>query len=298
MKIAFIGLGEAASAFISGWGATRADTIQAFDIKTLDQNTAPVITARARDLGITATDTAQAALKEAELVFSTVTADQAVTAAETYAPFLQKDALWCDLNSCAPHSKRQACTAIENAGARYLDVAVMAPVHPKRNLVPCLISGPHATAAKPILDALPMSTTLAGPDVGHASAIKLVRSIMVKGLEALTAECALAAAAAGVADDVFPSLKDGHPKIDVPARAAYNLERMTVHGTRRAAEMEECAAMLAHLGLPNDMTQGTVRWQNEIATIGLNLNDENTPNWNWFADRLLPHLIDTPDTAN
>jgi 3-hydroxyisobutyrate dehydrogenase-like beta-hydroxyacid dehydrogenase len=298
MKIAFIGLGEAASAFISGWGAKHADAIRAFDIKSLDDETAPVITSRAQGLGVTATATPDAALQGADLIFSTVTADQAVKVAEAYAPFLQKDALWCDLNSCAPHSKRQACTAIENAGGRYLDVAVMAPVHPKRNMVPCLISGAPANTAKPILDALPMSTTISGPDVGRASAIKLVRSIMVKGLEALTAECALAAAAAGVADDVFPSLKDGHPKIDVPARAAYNLERMTVHGVRRAAEMEECAAMLAHLGLPNDMASGTVRWQTAIASAGLDLSDDSAPNWDWFADRLLPRLIDASDRSD
>ena len=56
-----------------------------------------------------------------------------------------------------------------------------------------------------------------GP-VGRASSIKMVRSIMVKGLEALTAECSLAAAAAGVSEEVFPSLKSGHPKIDVEER--------------------------------------------------------------------------------
>ena len=143
---------------------------------------------------------------------------------------------------------------------------------------------------QPVLEALPMSVTVAGEEVGRASAIKLVRSIMVKGLEALTAECALAAAAAGVADDVFPSLKDGHPEIDVPARAAYNFERMSVHGARRAAEMEECAAMLSDLGLPNVMATGTVHWQSKIASMKLPMDHVGEADWEWFADRLLQQI--------
>lgn len=289
-KIAFIGLGEAAGAIISGWGAVRGHQIRAFDIKSLDENTAPEIESRAKELGIFAAPTAREALDGAELVFSTVTADQAVTAAESYAPHMGRDALWCDLNSCAPHSKRRASEIIESAGGRYLDVAVMAPVYPKQNMVPCLLSGPEAEQARAVLEALPMAVSVAGGDVGRASSIKLVRSIMVKGLEALTAECALAAAAAGVADDVFPSLKDGPPKIDVPTRAAYNLERMTVHGVRRAAEMDECAAMLKHLGLPSAMAEGTAAWQRSVAAIGVPLEKEDAPSWDWFAERLLAKI--------
>ena len=286
-QIAFIGLGEAASAFISGWAKARAASIKAFDIKSLHDGTAPEIADRAKALGIEATISAKGALAGAELVFSTVTADQAVAAAESYSPLLSNNALWCDLNSCAPQSKRQASDIIRDAGGRYLDVAVMAPVHPKKNMVPCLLSGPEAEGARRVLEALPMSVSVVGTEVGHASSIKLVRSIMVKGLEALTAECALAAAAAGVADNVFPSLKDGHPGIDVPTRAAYNFERMTIHGVRRAAEMDECAKMLAHLGLPNAMAAGTADWQRKIASARLQIGKDESLDWEWFADRLM-----------
>lgn len=290
MQIAFIGLGEAATAFISGWSATQHHSIRAFDIKSLNAETSNEITNRAKALGIEATASAKSALVGAELVFSTVTADQAVAAAESYAPDIEKDALWCDLNSCAPESKRQAAEVIKNAGGRYLDVAVMAPVNPKKNMVPCLLSGPGAEDESRVLEALPMSVSVVGTQVGRASAIKLVRSIMVKGLEALTAECALAAVAAGVADDVFPSLKDGHPQIDVPTRAAYNLERMVVHGERRAAEMDECATMLTNLGLPNDMARSTAQWQRQVASFRSHFDDNQTEDWELFLDKLLRDL--------
>lgn len=98
---------------------------------------------------------------------------------------------------------------------RYVDVAVMEPVYPKQLDVPLLISGQWSGDVLDILAQLSLNFRIIEGAVGRASSIKMVRSIMVKGLEALTAECALAAHAADVMDEVFPSLRDGHPNIDV-----------------------------------------------------------------------------------
>ncbi|KUF11137.1 DUF1932 domain-containing protein [Pseudoponticoccus marisrubri] len=288
MRIAFIGLGEAASAFITGWGPERAGQITAFDRKTADPATAEEITDRAASLGVTACASPAEALAGAELVFSTVTADQAIAAAEACAPHLPEGAQWCDLNSCAPASKVHAAGLITRAGGRYLDVAVMAPVHPRLNMVPCLVSGPEARAMAPVLDGLPMALRVVGDAVGRASSIKMVRSIMVKGLEALTAECTLAAQAAGVADEVFPSLAAASPPIDVPARAAYNFERSLRHGARRAAEMDEVARMLRDLGLPDAMARATSEWQARLAATGVTPPEgADLPDHDWFAEAIL-----------
>lgn len=290
MRIAFIGLGEAASAIISGWGDARASLIRAYDVKTDQAETAGEIARRAEELGVQACHSPKAAVTDATVVFSTVTADQAVVAANESAPHLSPGTWWCDLNSCAPASKREAALVIGAAGGRYLDVAVMAPVHPKRNLVPCLVSGEDAEDGCAMLADLPMSVKPVGGEVGRASSIKLVRSIMVKGLEALTAECALAARAAGVAEDVFPSLKDGSPHIDMPERTAYNLERMVTHGARRAAEMDECAEMLSDLGLPNVMARGTADWQRMAADVKIDPAGDTAQKWVSYADALLIRL--------
>ncbi len=290
MRIAFIGLGEAAGAIISGWGDVRASSIRAYDVKTDRAETAGEIARRAVELAVESCRSPASAVAGATVVFSTVTADQAIVAAEESAPYLPPGTWWCDLNSCAPGSKRQAARVIGAAGGRYLDVAVMAPVFPKRNLVPCLVSGEAAEDGCAMLADLPMSVKVVGGEVGRASSIKLVRSIMVKGLEALTAECALAARAAGVAEDVFPSLKDGPPGIDMPERTVYNLERMVAHGARRAAEMNECAAMLSDLGLPNVMARGTAEWQRTVSSAEIDLADGTEQDWAWYADALLTRL--------
>ena len=290
MRIAFIGLGEAAGAFISGWGGAMVEAIRTYDIKSDDPKTAGEIRSRAKELGLRLCGSATEALDGADLIFCTVTADQAVAAADGYAAFMEDGAVWCDLNSCAPQSKLRANGIVRSLGGRYLDVAVMAPVYPKRNLVPCLISGPDAAELAPILQGLPMHVRVMGDQVGRASSIKMVRSIMVKGMEALTAECALAATAAGVEDEVFPSLKSGHPWIDVPERAAYNFERTLVHGKRRAAEMDEVAKMLTDLGLPNGMAAATADWQRVLSGSGVALPADSVPDHRWFSQAYLQAL--------
>jgi 3-hydroxyisobutyrate dehydrogenase-like beta-hydroxyacid dehydrogenase len=113
-----------------------------------------------------------------------------------------------------------------------------------------------------------MRATIAGKEVGAAAAIKMVRSVMIKGIEALTLECFLAAARAGVVDEVAASLKNNYPGLDWAKVIPYNLERMASHGERRAAEMEEVAATLSELGVEPLMTTATVKRQREMGEIG------------------------------
>jgi 3-hydroxyisobutyrate dehydrogenase-like beta-hydroxyacid dehydrogenase len=209
------------------------------------------------------------------MIFCLVTADQAVVAAETAAPHLAPGALWLDGNSCSPGAKRRAATVIEAAGGRYVDLAIMAPIHPRLHRTPMLMSGPHVDAALDALDKLGMAAKRAGDRVGDASAIKMLRSVIVKGLEALTAESFLAARKAGVDQAVLASLQASDPGIDWLARGAYNLERMLVHGARRAVEMDEVAATLREFGLPDRMAQATATWQAEIAALDLDPGPED-----------------------
>jgi 3-hydroxyisobutyrate dehydrogenase-like beta-hydroxyacid dehydrogenase len=167
----------------------------------------------------------------------------------------------------SPGRKQDAAKLLGNE-ARYLDVAVLAPIHPARHQTPMLLGGPHSQAAAPMLAALGMRTSIAGAELGAAAAIKMVRSVMIKGIEALTLECFLAAARAGVIDEVAMSMKNNYPGLDWSKIVPYNLERMATHGERRAAEMEEVAATLRELGVEPLMTNATVKRQREMGQIG------------------------------
>ena len=267
--LAFIGFGEAAEAISTGWGKPVAARATAFDIKTARPETAASPRERAARAGVRLLDDRAATLAGASAVFCLVTADQAETAAGECAPLLARGAFWFDGNSCSPGAKRRAAARIEAAGGRYVDVAIMAPVYPKLHKVPLLIAGPHAEAAAHLLAGLGMNARIMGDAVGDASTIKMLRSVMIKGMEALSAECFLAARRAGVEDKVLASLTASNPETDWPVQGAYNLERMMVHGRRRAAEMREVAVTLAELGLPNGLAAATVDWQQRIGDLGL-----------------------------
>jgi 3-hydroxyisobutyrate dehydrogenase-like beta-hydroxyacid dehydrogenase len=209
-----------------------------------------------------------AALVDASAALCLVTADQALVAARDGIEHIVPGALWFDMNSIAPDTKREAAVLIEAAGGRYVDVAVLAPVHTSRSGVPLLVSGPHAQDGAQQLVAIGFKDVrVVKGDVGRASAIKMIRSVMIKGIEALTAECVLAASEADVLDEVLASLDANPPKDRWRDRADYNLDRMMVHGMRRAAEMEEAVKTLEALGTGSAMTRATVQQQRVIGEM-------------------------------
>jgi 3-hydroxyisobutyrate dehydrogenase-like beta-hydroxyacid dehydrogenase len=264
-NITLLGFGEASDAFATGWGPALAPWLCAYDIKALQAE----MTARAAARGLVCHARPQDALTGADVALCLVTADQALAAAQTCAPHLPPGVIWLDGNSCAPSTKRRAEKVIEAAGGRYVDMAIMAPVHPALHRTHALLSGPHGAAAVAALAGLDMSLTLAGDAVGDASTIKMLRSVMVKGFEALTAECLLAARRAGVEDAVVDSLQASDPGWNIGQRGSYNLERMLVHGARRAAEMREVALTLRDLGLPDRMAAAAADWQDDLGGLGV-----------------------------
>jgi 3-hydroxyisobutyrate dehydrogenase-like beta-hydroxyacid dehydrogenase len=266
--VTFIGFGEAAQAF-AGAGDWKGDA-WAYDVLTDDPATRPAKEAdyaRCRARGF---DHAGAALAGARLVLSLVTADQALDAARRAAGYLKNGPLFCDMNSVAPETKRTAAETIELAGGRYVDVAIMSPVRPLGLHAPLLLSGPAAPAAKEALRSVGFSNLrVVGARVGEASAIKMIRSVIIKGIEALTAEAMLAADAAGVADEVLASLDSSDAPTTWRQRADYNLDRMIAHGLRRAREMEEVAKTLEAFGVEPLMTRATVARQHQLGALRL-----------------------------
>ncbi len=289
--IAFIGLGEAASSIISGWGNNRHNQIKAYDIKLHSVETKEEILARAKELNIRIKPSLQELVKDSDIIFSTVTADQALKVARASCQFIKEGAYFFDLNSCAPSSKKSAGKSIGINGGGYIDVAVMAPIHAKKNLVPLLISGDKAFQAYSILEKLPMDVKIIDGPIGRASSVKMVRSIIVKGLEALTAECALAAIEADVLDEVFSSLSAEHPHFDIIKHSIYNFERSISHGKRRAEELKEVSKMLEDLRLANHMSKATAIWQNNIGSLEkTNSISEIKENFVSFAKQLSAEL--------
>lgn len=274
VKLAFIGFGEAGQAFAQGL-QLASGLASVFDTKFDAGAAGDAVRAACERFNAEAAPCPEAALADADIVFSLVPTDQAVIAAEAGARHLKPGALWLDGSSSSPGRKREAAAVIDGRSGFYVDMAIMAPVHPLLHRTPVLLAGSEAQQTLPRLEALGMNARLAGAQVGDASAIKMVRSVLIKGIEAVTAECMLAARRAGVEDAVLASLKRSDPGTDWAARSTYNIERMTTHGKRRAGELREVVATLDELGLPSRMAAATAEWEDQLGELGLVLKNED-----------------------
>jgi 3-hydroxyisobutyrate dehydrogenase-like beta-hydroxyacid dehydrogenase len=265
-RVSFIGFGEAGQAIASGLREAGIERVTAWDILFADA-AGEKLKAAADKFGVCAAVSAVDAVRETDMIFSAVTAASSLEAARSVAGHLSGNPYYLDINSVSPGRKQETAKLLDGK-ARYVDVAVIAPIHPARHQTPLLIAGPHAEAISPLLDEMEMKLSVVPGATGQAAAIKMIRSVMIKGMEALTLECFLAASRAGLLEEVTASLKNNYPTLDFTKIADYNIERMASHGERRAAEMEESAVTLRELGLDPLMVDATVQRQREMGAIG------------------------------
>jgi 3-hydroxyisobutyrate dehydrogenase-like beta-hydroxyacid dehydrogenase len=247
-RIAFIGFGEVGQTFAKGLMAHGDVHVSAHDVLH-GQPEGVRMAAQAQALGVALARTAEVAALDASVIISAVTASQAEAVAEAARGYLLPGQIFLDVNSAAPTTKQRAAKHIEAAGAYYVEGAVMAPVERPGLAVPILAGGPHAEETALLLNALGMRLTPVSAEYGRAAAMKLCRSIIIKGLEALMLDCAAASEQWNVKEPVFASLAETFPSIDWHGLADHMRERVETHGVRRAAEMHEAGDMLAALGM-------------------------------------------------
>jgi len=270
-SVGFIGFGEAGSTIAAGLRSAGATRLSAFDIQRDSPISGPRMRERAH-LSHTSLVSSSSELAEVtDVVMSTVTSSAALDAARAMAPFLTPHHLYADLNSVSPALKQQIADVISSAGASFVEVAVMAPVRPYGHRVPMLLGGAAAAAFVEAMAPFDMRLQRLPPaaGIGSAAAVKMCRSIVVKGLEALMVECVLAATRLEADELVFASLAESFPGIDWKQLADYMTGRVVVHGARRAREMEEVAAMLRELGIDPIMAEATARRQDWIGGLDL-----------------------------
>ena len=249
--IGFVGFGEAGSRIAAGLREAGVTEIVAYDI-------APGRTLVASNAELAARCT---------VILSVVTASSALDAARQNQPYLTDRHTYIDCNSVSPATKREIAAVI---GSRFVEGAILAPVPKQRGQsVAMLVNGDRAAAVVAELSPLGFSMEVLSDEIGTAAAIKMCRSIVIKGMEALLTEFVLAASHFGAEERVFASLQKAYPGMDWKRLADYMVNRVTVHGTRRAREMEEVAGMLLDAGIDPIMSEATARRQQWAADLGL-----------------------------
>ena len=258
-RIALIGFGEVGRILGEDLSAKHVG-LSAFDLKFADQTSGP--SESAKQTGVWAAPAAQEAIAGCDLVISAVTAAQTLAAAQSVVGGLSKGAVFLDLNSASPGMKRQAADAIASCGGCYVEAAVMSPVAPKRMATSMLLGGPHAQAFLPHLKELGFEgARFFSSETGRASAAKMCRSVIVKGMEALLLESLLTARAYDVEEVVLASLEDLFPGPEWRQLARYMISRTLEHGERRAEEMREVVRTVSEAGLEPHMSAATAERQ-------------------------------------
>lgn len=287
--IGFVGFGEAGFTIGNGLRGSGLERLVAYDIAARSADRGPQIQQRASRSGAALLEDNAALAASAEIIFSAVTSSSALDAARQTAPFLDARHVYADINSVSPARKREIADVIAATGAAFVEVAVMAPVEPYGHRVPMLLGGPVAATFADRLAPFGMRMQVLGTSqIGTAAAVKMCRSIVVKGLEALLCECVLGAHEYDAAEHVFASLQESYPGLNWKELADYTMGRVVVHGERRAREMEEVAETLRAMDIEPIMADATARRQDWSAKLGL--RSQFPPEGPKTYDEVLSHV--------
>ena len=289
--IGVIGYGEVGKIFSAGLrGKSGVASVSAWDLKFANAASQAAEHAHAAHAGVEAQASMQALCAAGDLIISAVTASNTLMVAEEAARHIRAGSVFLDLNSASPGTKQQAAALIDAAGAHYVEAGVMTSVPPYGIRVPMLLGGAHAATLAGRLVDWGMDAKAVSDQLGVASAIKMCRSVMIKGLEALVIESYATARAFGVEDHVLPTLAETFPSIDWQKQGAYFFMRVAQHGKRRAEEMREAAHTVSEAGFTPFMAAAIAdkqQWMADHAADGLFQGVGKDTPWQDYADRLL-----------
>lgn len=291
MTLGIIGYGEVGGIFGRGLlPQGDIDAIWVWDLNFDSASTGQAARAAAQADGMRVAANVAELCAQADMLISAVTASNTLAVAEAAAPHARRGACFLDLNSASPGTKRRAAAALEAVGVHYIEAGVMTSVPPYGIRVPILLGGATAESLAVTLQAWGMDARRVSDQLGVASAIKMSRSIMIKGLEALVIESYTTARRYGVEAHVLPTLKETFPQIDWEQQGAYFFSRVMQHGKRRAEEMREAARTVQEAGFEPLMTAAIASkhdWVAQQARDGVFQGVDDRSPWQAYADRLI-----------
>jgi 3-hydroxyisobutyrate dehydrogenase-like beta-hydroxyacid dehydrogenase len=289
-RIALIGFGEAGS--ILGADLVQSGCeVATYDILFGNPQLRSALRAKADRARVRAADSFAEAVANAELIICAVTASSSGDVAALAGKTLRRGQVFLDINSVSPAKKQSSSQLVATSGADYVESAVMAPVPQQRLRVPMLLGGERAAAVASALTRLGMNATAIATQVGIASAVKMCRSVVIKGVEALAVESMIAARHFGAEEQVLASLDQTFPGIGWNERLPdYLISRVAEHGRRRAQEMREVARTLTDVGVEPIMAAATAERQDKLidamVAAGVHYECEQEFSWRALADAL------------
>lgn len=252
--IVFIGFGEAAYYIAKGLHEKGLTGMAAYDVCKYDSKTGATIQARAAETGVELADTPEQAVEGGKFVLSLTSAKVAVKVAADILPLLGEGQVFLDLNSAAPETKRQVAALPRPKGVRVCDAAVMGPVPLNGHRVPILLAGEGSASFREAMQPYGMRLEVLDAPPGGASAVKMLRSVFMKGFPQLMLECMLAAEEYGATEKIVDSVQETIGGKTVRQLANQLFSPTVIHAARRASEMGEVISMLDGMGLESSMS--------------------------------------------
>ena len=290
LDVGLIGYGEVGKIFSNRFKAKGLNWVGAWDIVFGDAMFGGAQRLHAQAHGVIACESARHLCLKANLIISAVTASNTLAVAQEVARTIRPGTVFLDMNSASPATKLAASRVIEDAGAQYVEAAVMTSVPPYGIAVPMLLGGRHAARLADRLRPHGLNLTSVSDKIGVASATKMARSIMIKGMEALVIESYATARKYGVEDAMLVTLQETFPGIDWGKQGAYFFSRVVQHGSRRAEEMRESANTVTQAGFAPLMATAIAEkhdWVAALARQGVFDGISKDAPWQEYADRLL-----------
>jgi 3-hydroxyisobutyrate dehydrogenase-like beta-hydroxyacid dehydrogenase len=289
-QVTLIGFGEVGGIFGRDLAAAGI-SVAVFDILFKAETSRSLMLAKAKNANVRACDSVDEAIRDADLVISAVTSSAAVGAAKEAASALRGGQTYLDINSVSPETKCEIARILEASNAIFVEAAVMAPVSPQRLKVPMLLGGTEAEPVAVRLQSIGMNVTPISERIGVASAVKMCRSVIIKGIEALAVESLFAARRYGAEKEVLASLAATYPQMGWDGSLPdYLVSRVAEHGRRRAAEMREAAETLRNIGLEPFTALATAERQDwlvqEMAERQISVRPGEPFSWQQLADAI------------
>jgi len=289
-RIAIIGFGEVGGIFGNDF-AEQGIGVSVYDILFASKRHRSKMMSKAKKCGVRAKESLADCLLHAELVISAVTSSSSQDVGKNAGHLLRDGQVFLDINSVSPESKRKAARYVERSGAWFVEAAVMAAVPGRRLRVPMLLGGAHSIVVAERLASIGLNVTPCSDRIGIASAVKMCRSVFVKGFEALAVECLFAARRYGADDAVLESLAASYPSLGWKDHLPdYLVSRVAQHGVRRASEMREVAQALRAVELRPTMTLAAAERQQGLVSEMAKRNirfDSTEFSWRALADALV-----------
>lgn len=262
LRVGFIGFGEVARAF-SPRMREKGGEIVAYD-KFPDR-----VSAKAEALGVSLVESLEELISSCTLILSTLWPGAAYEAASEAAPFLCSGKIYCDLNSISPQTTAKIDLAISASGADFVKVGIMAAIPDRGFAVPLVAGGAKADETAQMLSALGLNVHVMGTDPKQPAALKILRSVCLKGIVALTYEMLRGAEKYGIVEEILDSASEALSKASFKDTVSRWLASMAIHAGRRAGEMEEAMEVLEAEGIRPVMSEATRDIFKEIADLEL-----------------------------